>query len=419
MDKITITGGRPLRGEIVVSGAKNAALPLMASALLSRGTLSLSNVPELKDVSTMASLLKTMGASVTVSGRTVILDAAELKNIEAPYEMVKTMRASILVLGPLVARLGEARVSLPGGCAIGARPINLHLSGLERMGADVVIEHGYVHVKAARLKGAPIYLDSPTVTGTENLMMAATLADGRTTIENAACEPEIADLAASLNSRGARISGAGSRVISIDGVLSLDSGEHIIMPDRIEAGTFLVAGAITQGDLFIRGARAGDMEALLIKLREAGVALATDDKGIRSSSARPVTAVDIKTLPYPGFPTDMQAQFMALMTVASGLSVISETVFESRFTHVAELRRMRASIRIQGNNALVEGVGHLSGAPVMASDLRASASLVLAGLAAKGETEISRIYHLDRGYERIEEKLAAVGGHIVRTEGAP
>ena len=335
MDKIKVVGGTPLRGDIEVAGAKNAALPVMASSLMGPEALTLTNIPELRDVATMASLLRSMGVSISRSQSIMTLTAKDLKEVEAPYEMVKTMRASILVLGPLVARLGEARVSLPGGCAIGARPINLHLAGLERMGADVRIDHGYVHVKAKRLKGTSIYLDMPTVTGTENLMMAAVLADGITTIENAACEPEVADLADSLNVRGANVRGAGGRVITVTGVSSLTAGEHAVIPDRIEAGTFLAAGAITRGDLFVRNARPSDMEALLVKLKEAGVRLDIDAKGIRVRATGPLCSVDITTLPYPGFPTDMQAQLMALMSTAKGLSVITETNLLNR----AELQR--------------------------------------------------------------------------------
>ncbi|HET6465713.1 MAG TPA: UDP-N-acetylglucosamine 1-carboxyvinyltransferase [Nitrospiria bacterium] len=416
MDKILIKGGKPLKGEAEVSGAKNAALPILAATLLSRGEHRIQNIPKLMDVATIKRLLNHLGAVIDDDGQggwTVRMPA--LARHEAPYELVKTMRASVLVLGPLAARFGEARVSLPGGCAIGARPINLHLMGLEKMGAEIQIEHGYVTVKTRRLKGARIYLDLASVTGTENLMMAAALADGVTVIENAAREPEVVDLAHFLIRCGAKIQGAGTDVITIDGIDSLnDSCTYRIMADRIEAGTYLTAAAITGGDIFVRGCNPRHLDAVLQKLREAGVQIHEQTDGVRAAVKGRIGAVDVKTLPYPGFPTDMQAQIMALMALSDGLSVITETVFENRFTHVAELRRMGADINVQGNNAIIKGTRHLSGAPVMASDLRASASLVLAGLAAEGETEISRVYHLDRGYERIEQKFSNLGGEITR-----
>lgn len=419
MDRIVIQGGRRLAGEVLISGAKNAALPLLASTLLSRDECVISNVPRLQDVATILKLLRHLGAAVREEGNGVVGAAApSLGATDAPYEMVKTMRASILVLGPLVARCGEATVSLPGGCAIGARPVNLHLNGLERMGAQVAIEHGYIRVKAGRLRGARIALDLPTVTGTENLLMAATLAEGVTTIEHAAREPEIVDLANALIARGARISGAGTDVITIEGVPTLAGGAYRVMPDRIETGTYLAAAAVTGGDVFLRGGVGGHLEAVLSKLREAGADIAVDAEGIRLRRTGPLRAVDFETAPHPGFPTDMQAQMMALLAIAEGASVITESVFESRLTHVAELRRMGANIRVDGNHAVVRGVPHLSGAPVMASDLRASACLVVAGLAAEGETHVLRVYHLDRGYERMEDKLSRVGAAIHRRRDA-
>lgn len=414
MDKILIEGGHRLEGRVAVSGAKNAALPLMCAGLLAEGPVTLHNVPDLMDVRTAAKLLRNMGVSVAFDADTVIIDAARLENPEAPYELVKTMRASILVLGPLVARYGRARVSLPGGCAIGERPINLHLKGLEALGATIRLVGGYVEAEARRLKGERIYLDIATVTGTENLMMAAVLAEGRTTIKNAAREPEIVDLAAMLTRMGARIEGAGSDIITIDGVSRLSGAEHTVMPDRIEAGTFMVAAGVTGGDLILEGARLDHLEAPVAKFREAGLQITLDAGRVRVRGGRPIRAVDVKTLPYPGFPTDLQAQMMVLMACSGGLSVIAETVFENRFMHVPELRRMGAQIETQGNTAIIRGVPRLDGAPVMASDLRASAALVLAGLAARGTTEVHRIYHLDRGYERIEQKLSAVGAAIRR-----
>ena len=414
MQTIVIDGGKRLRGEVAISGAKNAALPILCATLLAPGENRIANVPVLKDVSTMGQLLARLGAKVGPAGTGLSIDTKKLSGEEAPYELVKTMRASVLVLGPLVARMGKARVSLPGGCAIGARPINLHLAGLQKMGAKVEIEHGYVVAHAKRLKGAHIYLDTPTVTGTENLMMAATLADGVTLIENAACEPEVSDLAAYLIAMGAKIRGAGTATLKIEGVPKLSPAEYSVMPDRIEAGTFLLAGAITGGDVKATGCRPEHLEALLEKMRETGIDVEAGKDWARVRYAGRLRSVDAKTHPYPGFPTDMQAQFMALMCVADGLSVLTETVFENRFMHVAELRRMGADIKVQGNAAVVTGVRDLAGAPVMATDLRASASLVVAALAAKGTSEVSRVYHLDRGYEHIEEKLRGLGARIKR-----
>ncbi|MBI3803947.1 MAG: UDP-N-acetylglucosamine 1-carboxyvinyltransferase [Nitrospirae bacterium] len=417
MDKIVIQGGSRLNGEIEISGAKNAALPILAATLLSPEPQTLLGIPKLMDVVTIEKLLRGMGAEISEEKGVHTIQVRSIESCEAPYELVKTMRASILVLGPLLARGGEAHVSLPGGCAIGARPIQLHLAGLEKMGAQIQIEHGMIHAKAGKLKGAQIYFDVPTVTGTENLMMAATLAEGTTLLENAACEPEIADLARFLSACGARIQGAGTDRITIEGVSSLRGASYRVMPDRIEAGTFMVAAAITRGELILRGGHAADLTSLIDKLRLAGVTI-TEERDLLRVKGGEIHAVDVKTLPYPGFPTDMQAQMMALMSISDGLSVITETIFESRFNHVAELRRMGAQIRLEGNHAVIKGVRKLSGAPVMASDLRASAGLILAGLIAKGETEILRIYHLDRGYERIEEKLSKVGATIRRVKGA-
>ncbi len=414
MQSIVIEGGKRLSGDVKISGAKNSALPILCASLLAPGEHVVSNVPELQDVITMGRLLENLGAGVQSSDGVFHIDTENLAKDEAPYELVKTMRASVLVLGPLVARLGSARVSLPGGCAIGARPINLHLAGLRDMGAEVEIEHGYVVAKAKRLKGARIYLDTPTVTGTENLMMAATLAEGRTVLENAACEPEVTDLAACLSSMGAKITGAGTDTVRIEGVSELRPMKYSVMPDRIETGTYLAAGAITGGDVRITGCEPAHSAALLTKLRECGFEIEKGPGWIRLKGCDRPRAVDIKTLPYPGFPTDMQAQFMALMCVADGLSVITETVFENRFMHIAELKRMGADIKVQGNAAVVQGAENIFGAPVMATDLRASASLVIAALAAKGSSEISRVYHLDRGYERMEEKLRGIGARIKR-----
>jgi len=414
VDKILIKGGKKLKGEVEISGAKNSALPIIASSILSTEECVLTNVPLLKDIQTIKLVLESMGARVRRDGYTFAIDAKDLKSCEAPYELVKTMRASILVLGPLVARFGEARVSLPGGCAIGTRPVNLHIAGLQKMGAEVEIKHGYVEVRAKRLKGANISFDISTVTGTENIMMAAVLAEGETVIGNAACEPEVVDLANFLIKRGAKIKGAGTDTIIIDGVSRLGGGTYEIMPDRIETGTYLISGAITGGDVTVRRCIPSHIEAVLSKLSAVGVKTEVFSDSIRVVADRGISAVDVRTMPYPGFPTDMQAQIMALMTISNGLSVITETVFENRFIHVPELRRMGAKIKLQENYAVVEGVKSLSGAPVMATDLRASASLVLAGLVAEGQTEVHRVYHLDRGYESMERKLSGLGADIVR-----
>ncbi len=414
MQSIVINGGRELRGEVTVSGAKNAALPIIAAGLLAEGEHRIRNVPSLADVRTLGRILQNMGAAFTATDHEVILDSARVANPEAPYDLVRTMRASVLVLGPLLARFGRARVSLPGGCAIGARPVNLHIMGLEKMGARIAIEHGYVTAEAKRLTGAQIYFDIVTVTGTENLMMAAVLAEGETVLENAAREPEVVDLANALIGMGARIEGAGTDVIRIRGVDRLRPLDHRVLPDRIEAGTFVLAAAITGGAVTIRSCDPGHLDAVLAKVTEAGAEIATGEGSISVRGDGEIRPADIKTLPYPGFPTDMQAQFMSLMTLANGTSVINETIFENRFTHVAELRRMGADIQHDGRTAVVKGVPTLSGAPVMATDLRASASLILAGLAAEGQTVISRIYHLDRGYDNIEWKLSALGADIKR-----
>jgi UDP-N-acetylglucosamine 1-carboxyvinyltransferase len=417
MQTIVIHGGRPLRGTVRVSGSKNAGLPLLFASLLTDQRCTIRGLPRVADITTTLRLLERLGAHVGDGEfSTVIVEAPELTSTEAPYDLVKTMRASFLALGPLVARGGRARVSTPGGCAIGSRPVDLHLSGLERLGARIRQAHGYVEAEAARLRGARITLDCPSVGATENLMMAATLADGTTVLENAAREPEIADLATALTAMGARIDGAGTRVITIDGVRELGGFDHTVIPDRIEAGTLLIAGAITGGDLVVEGARREHLGALLGKLDEVGVALdaRSDAITVRANGALGVT--DVRTEPYPGFPTDLQAQFMALMAVARGErhSVIMETIFENRFMHVQELVRMGADIKVDGKCAAVRGVPMLSGAPVMATDLRASVCLVLAGLAAQNTTEVARVYHLDRGYERLEQKLSALGAHIER-----
>ncbi len=416
MDKIVISGGIPLKGEVLVSGAKNSALPILASTILGGGECVITNVPRVVDVVTMGKLLGLLGASVEHEGNRAVIKADVIHSTHAPYELVKTMRASVLVLGPLVARWGEATVSLPGGCAIGSRPVNLHLAGLAKLGAEVSIEHGYIRAKAKRLKGALLYCDVPTVTGTENLMMAASLAEGTTVIENAAKEPEIVDLADFLVKRGARIAGAGTDVITIEGVRELRGSDHEVIPDRIEAGTYLVAGAITKGAVSVNRCRPEHLDPLVNKLREAGADIQVEKERIKLDATKVgrLKGVDVRTLPFPGFPTDMQAQMVALMTVAEGTSVITETVFESRFMHVEELWRMGADIRVEGNRVVITGRERLTGAPVMASDLRASAGLILAGLAAEGTTEVLRVYHLDRGYERIEGKLRKLGAVIER-----
>jgi UDP-N-acetylglucosamine 1-carboxyvinyltransferase len=414
MKTIVIQGGKRLKGEVAISGAKNAALPIIAAGLLCGGGHTISNVPRLADVTTLGRILQNMGVAFERQDRDILLDSSFIANPEAPYDLVRTMRASVLVLGPLVARMGHARVSLPGGCAIGARPINLHLMGLAKLGAAVEIEHGYVLVKASRLRGAHVYFDTVTVTGTENIMMAAVLAQGETMIENAAREPEVIDLANALTQMGAKIEGAGTDIIRIQGVEDLRPMSYAVMPDRIETGTFVIAAAITGGTVTIKDCFPGHLDAVLSKVAEAGAEIKTDDRTIRVTGQRSIKPVNIKTLAYPGYPTDMQAQFMSLMTLAEGTSVINETIFENRFTHVAELRRMGANIQTEGRSAIVKGVPKLSAAPVMATDLRASASLILAGLAAEGQTVVSRIYHLDRGYEHIEEKLSALGADIKR-----
>ncbi len=417
MDQILIQGGRRLQGEVRTSGAKNAALPILASTILGGGECVLSNMPRVVDVLTMGKLLSMLGIAVTQEGDRTVVQASTVASTEAPYDLVRTMRASVLVLGPLVARLGEAKVSLPGGCAIGSRPVNFHLAGLEKMGATVEIEHGYIKAAARRLKGCRIYFDTPTVTGTENLMMAAVLAEGTTVLENAAKEPEISDLAAFLVKRGARIAGAGTDMIAIEGVTELNGADHEVIPDRIEAGTYLVAGAITGGEVVIDRCRPEHMEPLLMKLRESGVDLVEEKERVHLKVPGRLKGTNVRTSPHPGFPTDMQAQFVALMAVAEGTSVVTETIFESRFMHVEELRRMGADIRVEGNRVVITGKERLTGAPVMASDLRASAGLIVAGLAAEGITEVSRVYHLDRGYERLEEKLRTLGASIERRKG--
>jgi len=419
LDKLLIKGGITLNGDVTISGAKNAALPILCGTLLSAEPVTVSNVPQLNDVATTLTLLQSMGAVATFDEKlNVEIDASRIESRRAPYELVKTMRASILVLGPLLARFGEAEVSLPGGCAIGARPVNLHVQGLREMGAEVVVRNGYIHAHANRLKGAHIVFDTVTVTGTENLMMAAALADGETVLENAAREPEVADLAAFLNAMGARVRGAGSSTVSITGVDALSGTRYRVLPDRIESGTYLVAAAMTGGSVRLKQTDPEILETVLVKLAEAGADIATgkDTIELHMHGRRP-RAVDIRTLPYPAFPTDMQAQFCALNAIADGIGTVTETVFENRFQHVLELQRMGADIRIEGNTAICRGVNRLTAAPVMATDLRASASLVLAGLAAEGETFVDRIYHVDRGYERIEEKLRQLGADIRRVPG--
>lgn len=416
MDKLQIQGGIALEGEVRISGAKNAALPILAGALLADGPVGVSNVPHLQDVTTTIELLGRMGVSVTIGDRMRIeVDPTTIRDCVAPYELVKTMRASILVLGPLLARHGTADVSLPGGCAIGARPVNIHVAGLQAMGANIRIENGYIRARASRLKGVRLVLDTVTVTGTENLMMAATLAQGETVLENAAREPEVVDLADFLVSMGAKIHGAGTDKIVIEGVERLHGTEYEVLPDRIEAGTYLVAAAITRGHVRLKNTRPGHLDAVLAKLQEAGATVTSGDSWIElDMRERRAHSVDVRTAPYPAFPTDMQAQFAALDTVADSVGTITETIFENRFMHMLEMRRMGAEIRLEGNTAIIKGVAKLTAAPVMATDLRASASLVLAGLIAEGRTEIERIYHIDRGYEAIEEKLAQLGAQIRR-----
>jgi UDP-N-acetylglucosamine 1-carboxyvinyltransferase len=414
MDKIIIQGGERLIGDVAVSGSKNAVLPAFVATLLTDGVNRFDNVPSLRDVHTIGKVLTHLGVKIWKEGESYCLDATQASGYEAPYEMVKTMRASILVLGPLVARMKRATVSLPGGCAIGARPVNLHLKGLEALGAKIDLRHGYIEASADVLKGTSITFDIPTVTGTENLMMAAALARGKTILYNAAMEPEVVELANVLNKMGAKINGMGTSTIEIEGVKSLHATEHTVTPDRIEGGTLMVAAGLTRGNIKILHCPLHHMEAMVRKLREAGMEIEPEGEGVRVVGSKRIRSVDIKTAPYPGFPTDMQAQFMVLMSLSRGLSVISENIFENRFIHVSELRRMGADIRIEGNSAIIQGKESLSGAQVMATDLRASASLIVAGLAAEGTTEISRVYHLDRGYECLDKKLTPLGAHIKR-----
>jgi UDP-N-acetylglucosamine 1-carboxyvinyltransferase len=413
MKKLLIRGGKRLQGEVKICGAKNSALPLMAAALLTEGDNQFFNIPQLRDIKTISKMLSELGAQVS-GEENVKINASNLHSYEAPYDLVKTMRASILVLGPLLARFGKAKVSLPGGCAIGSRPVDLHLKALEHMGVTITLKEGYIQAECKKTRGAKIYFDVSTVTGTENIMMVASLSKGTTVLENAAKEPEVGELAQVLNKMGARIEGAGTDVITIEGVDTLHAVEHTVMPDRIEAGTYMIAAGITGGDITITNCNHRHLHALTEKLEEIGLDIKCDDATIRVKGNASLKNTDVKTIPYPGFPTDMQAQIMTLLCLAEGTSIISETVFPDRFMHVGELKRMGAQIRIEGNSAIVNGVDKLCGAPVMATDLRASASLVLAGLVAQGETEVSRIYHLDRGYERMEEKLSKLGADIQR-----
>lgn len=415
MEKIIVEGGRRLEGEVVVSGAKNAVLPLMAACIIAEGKNTITNVPDLADVRTMVKLLEILGADVEFENGTVVIDSTNMDTWEAPYDLVKTMRASVLVLGPLTARFGRSRVSLPGGCAIGERPIDQHLKGLSILGAEIEIEEGYVDTIAPKLRGGVIPFDVSTVTGTENIILSSVLAEGETVILNAACEPEVTDLANFLIQMGADIQGAGTDIITINGVTKLRPiKEYEVMPDRIEAGTFLISSLLTEGNILVKNCRFENMGALIGKLIEAGAQITRENSGIRIQGNGRIKSVDFTTLPYPGFPTDMQAQMMTLMCVADGLSIITETIFPQRFLHAGELRRMGADIKLVGNSAVVRGVSGLSGAPTMASDLRASASLVLAGLAGKGKTEMSRVYHLDRGYDKLDKKLENLGARIWR-----
>lgn len=417
MEKLRIEGGSRLAGEVRVSGAKNAALPILCASILTGDVLQVGNVPHLRDVTTTLGLLGQMGTELSLDeSQGISLNGANIRNFVAPYELVRTMRASILVLGPLVARFGEARVSLPGGCAIGMRPVDQHIKGLQALGAEIHIEQGYIHAKASRLRGTRLVMDMVTVTGTENLVMAATLAEGTTVIENAAREPEVTDLADCLNAMGARISGAGTDVITVEGVKELHGASYAVMPDRIETGTFLVAAAAAGGDVTLKGARPATLDAVIQKLRDAGARVDVTEDTIRLRMDERPRSVGLRTAPYPAFPTDMQAQFMALNCVAEGTSLVTETIFENRFMHVQELRRLGAEIDVEGNTAVIRGVERLEGAGVMATDLRASASLVIAGLVAQGETVVDRIYHLDRGYERIEEKLNQLGARVGRVK---
>lgn len=414
MDKILVEGGCPLNGEVKISGSKNAALPILMSSLLADGWSTYSNVPMLKDIESTTLLLENLGAKIETNGNTIRINTSGVHNHEASYELVRKMRASILVLGPLLARLKKARVSLPGGCAIGARPINLHLKGLASLGTEIDLKEGYVEASVGKLKGSEIYFDTITVTGTENLMMAAVMAEGETILRNTAREPEIIALADVLNKMGADIKGAGTSVITIHGVSALKPVSVDVIPDRIETGTFMIAAALTKGDIKIVSCQPEHLKGVINKLGQTGALIETGDESIRVKGVNEILSADVKTIPYPGFPTDMQAQFMVLMTVAKGLSIISETIFENRFMHVSELKRMGADITLSGNSAMVKGVPGLSGAPVMATDLRASVSLILAGLVAKGKTEVNRVYHLDRGYEAIEKKFGKLGANIKR-----
>ncbi len=419
MDKIVVSGGKQLRGEIKISGAKNSALPILASTLLASGVSVIKNVPNLRDIATMMKILRSLGARISRQNTEIVVDTTDVRNFTAPYELVSTMRASICVLGPLLARLSKANVSHPGGCIIGPRPVDLHIKGLRKLGAKITIERGYIIARADKLEGNEIFLGGPfgsTVLGTANCIMAASLAKGVTTIENAACEPEIVDLAEFLNKMGARIEGAGTHIVRIEGVNELKGAEHTIIPDRIEAGTYMIAGAITGGDIFIKGAVFEHLQAVIDKLEEAGVKILKQNNGIKVTVPDGLKAIDVTTMAYPGFPTDMQAQILTLMLVTNGISIITEKIYPDRFMHVSELLRMGASIIREGARVIVKGGAKLSGAPVMASDLRASASLILAGLAAEGKTEVSRIYHLDRGYERIDEKLGRLGADIKRVK---
>jgi UDP-N-acetylglucosamine 1-carboxyvinyltransferase len=414
LNKIIVTGGSTLEGTVTISGAKNAILPIIVAALLSSEKCVIQDAPRLADVETITEVLSILGADVNIEGGTLQIDSSNLKSYEAPYEYVRKMRASFLVMGPLLARLGRAKISMPGGCAIGTRPIDLHLKGFEALGAQITSGHGYIEAKADKLVGAKIYLDFPSVGATENIMMAATLAEGTTIIENAAEEPEIVDLSNFLNSMGARVKGAGTNVIKIEGVQSLGSTTHTVIPDRIEAGSFLVAAAITGGNLLLENIIVDHLKPMIAKLEESGVTIYEENNGLRVIGTDHIKAVDIKTLPYPGFPTDMQAQFMALMAKAQGTSLITETIFENRFMHADELKRMGADIKIEGRSAVIEGKSFLTGCPVKASDLRAGAALIIAGLAAEGETEITNIHHIDRGYENIVGKLKKLGANIRR-----
>jgi UDP-N-acetylglucosamine 1-carboxyvinyltransferase len=416
MDKMVIQGGRRLKGEVRISGAKNAALPVLASSLLVDGWNTFHNIPDLQDIKTILKLLSGFGVK-SEGGKTLRINAGKITNCEASYDLVRKMRASVLVLGPLVARMGEARVSLPGGCAIGARPVNLHIKALKDLGAEVMLKDGYIEAKASRLKGATIYFDLPTVTGTENILMAATLAEGTTVLKNAAREPEIVNLSNVLKQMGAKIYGAGSDVITIEGVKSLHPAEAGVIPDRIEAGTFIIAAGMTDGDVRLLDCEPSHIEALIAKLRETGMEIILEKDSLRAIGKPKIKSVDVKTMPYPGFPTDLQAQIMAMMTISNGLSVVTETVFENRFMHVSEMIRLGADIVIEGNSAVIRGVPKLHGAPVMATDLRASASLILTGLVAEGTTVLSRVYHIDRGYQQIEKKLSALGADIKRVSG--